>query len=52
MRAMMRVMRKPYTTPTFGNIDAKPMKSHGLRECGGGVLSASKTRKRVYLEKM
>ena len=46
----MRVMLKPYKTPTFGNIDAKPLKSHGLSECGRGVLSGSKTRKRVYLE--
>ena len=50
MRAMMRVMRKPYTTPTFGNIDTKPLTPHALSECGGGVLSGSKTRKRVYLE--
>ena len=50
MPAMMRVMRKPYKTPTFANIDAKPSRSHGLCECGGGVLSGSKTRKRVYLE--
>ena len=47
----MRVMRKRYKTPTFGNIAAKPLKAHGLSECGGGgVLSGSKTRKRVYLE--
>ena len=46
----MRVMRKPYGTTTFGNIDAKPLKSHGLSECGVGVLSGSKTRMRVYLE--
>jgi|GEM_PF-5315057 len=45
----MRVMRKSYKTPTFGNIDAKPLKLHGLSDCGG-VLSGSQTRKRVYLE--
>jgi hypothetical protein len=45
----MGVMRKPYETPTLGNIDAKPLKSHGLSKCGG-VLSGSETRKQVYLE--
>ena len=50
MRVMMRVMRKPYRTPTFGNIAAKPLNSLGLSKCGGGVLSRSKIRKRVYLE--
>ena len=38
-KEVMRVMRKPYKTPTLGIIDAKPLKSHGLSECGGGVLS-------------
>jgi hypothetical protein len=45
----MRVMRKPYKTPTFNNVDAKPLKSHGASECGS-VLPVSKARKRIYLE--
>ncbi len=44
------VMRKPYKTLTFGNIDTKPLQSHGLRACGDGVISEGKTQKRVYLE--
>ena len=50
MRATMHVMRKPHKTPAFGDIDANPLNSLGLWECGGCVLSGSKTRKRVYLE--
>jgi hypothetical protein len=46
----MRVMRKPYNMPTFGNIDAKPLKSHRVSQCRGGVLSGSMTRKPVHLE--
>jgi len=26
---------------TFGNIDIRPLKSHGLSQCRGGVLSGS-----------
>ncbi|MCD4655940.1 MAG: hypothetical protein K8S87_00200 [Planctomycetes bacterium] len=48
-KKVMQVMQNPYKKLTFGNIDAKPLKSHGLSECGG-VLSGSKTRKQVYQE--
>ena len=46
----MRVMRKPYKTPTFGISVPKPLEIYELSERYSGVLSGSKTRKRVYLE--
>ena len=46
----MSVMRKPYKTPTFGASVHKPLEIHKLLECLSGMLSGSKTRKRVYLE--
>ena len=46
----MRVMRKPYKTPTLGNSIPGHLKIHALSERYGCVLSGSKTRKRVYLE--
>jgi len=38
----------PNETPTLGRIDAKPLDSYALSQCGEGVLSVSKTRKRAY----
>ncbi len=46
----MRVMRKPYKTPTSGGTGLKTLTMHSLCENGKGPLPGSKIRKRVYRE--
>jgi hypothetical protein len=46
----IRVIRKPYKTPTFYENNINQLIKNDLGEDKGGVLSGSKTRKWIYLE--
>jgi len=45
----MRVMRKPYNTPSFGNSGRKRLELQALWERGDSVLSESEIPTRVDL---